>query len=104
MCIAVMEMCHRKGGSSITRDPNWLDEAYGRLYSVPCPLTLAVVVGLANPRRMGSTTYGKSAHLCAEFDQTGILVVLSDMSGLGPLRNSWMWMVTGKLTYENMTH
>jgi len=44
---------------------------------------------------MGNMTYGKSAHLCAEFDQTGILAVLSDMSGLGPVRNSWVWMVMG---------
>jgi len=50
-------------------------------------------VGLANPGHMGNTTCGKSAHLCAEFDQTGILAVLSNMSGLGPLRNSWVQMV-----------
>ena len=50
-------------------------------------------MGLANPGHMGNTTCGKSAHLCAEFDQTGILAVLSNMSGLGPLRNSWVQMV-----------
>jgi len=89
MCIAVMEMCHRKGEVlyiCLPRDPrgpNWLDEA-------PCLLTLAVLVGLANPGHMGNTTYGKSAHLCAECDPTGILAVLSDMSGLGPLQNSWV--------------
>ena len=101
MCIAVMEMCHRKGGVlyiCLPRKPlgpNWLDEAYGRLHSVPCPLTLAVLVGLANPGHIDNTTYGKSAHHCAEFDQTGMLAVLSDMSGLGPLRNSWVWKVMG---------
>jgi len=68
MCIAVMEMCHRKGGPLYVParkpcGPNQLDEAYGRLHSVPCPLTLAVLVGLANPGHMGNTTYGKSAHL-----------------------------------------
>jgi len=41
---------------------------------------------------MGNTTCRKSVHLCIEFDQTGILAVLSDMSGLGPLRNSWVQM------------
>ena len=95
MCIAVMEMCHRKGFLYICllrepRSPNRLDEAYGRLHSVSYPLTLVVLVGFANSGHMGNMTYGKSAHLCAEFDQTGILAVLSDMSGLGPLRNSWV--------------
>jgi len=43
-----------------------------------------VLVGLANPGHMGNTTYRKSAHLCAEFDQTGILAVLSDIAALDP--------------------
>ena len=50
-------------------------------------------MGLANSEHLGNTTCEKSAHLCVEFDQTGILAVLSDMSGLGPLQNSWVWMV-----------
>jgi len=52
-----------------------------------------VLVGLANLGHLGNTTCGKSAHLYVEFDQTGILAVLLDISGLGPLRNSWVWMV-----------
>jgi len=56
-------------------------------------LTIVVLAGLANPGHMGNTTCRNSAHLCAEFDQTGILTVLSDMSGFGPLQNSWVWMV-----------
>jgi len=68
MCIAVMKMCHRKGVLYIClsrkpHGPNWLDEAYGRLLSVPCLLTLGVLVGLASPGYMGNTTCGESAHL-----------------------------------------
>jgi hypothetical protein len=71
-----------------------LEEAYGRLHSVPCLLTLGVLGARRAPGIWATRLTGKDAQPLQSV-KTVITVVLTVMSGLENSQNKWLldiWM------------
>jgi hypothetical protein len=71
-----------------------LEEAYGRLHSVPCLLTLGVLGGRRAPDKWATRLTGKDAQPLQSV-KTVITAVLAVTSGLENSQNKWLldiWM------------
>jgi hypothetical protein len=76
------------------RGPNLLEEAYGKLHSVPYLLTLGVLVGRRAPAIWATRLTGKDAQPLQSV-KTVITAVLTVTSGPKKLQNKWlldMWI------------
>jgi hypothetical protein len=99
MCIACGNCAIERGVLYIClprkpRGPNLLEEAYGRLHSVPCLLTLEVLGGRRAPGIRVTRLTGKDAQPLQSV-KTVITAVLTDTSGPENSQNKWlldMWM------------
>jgi hypothetical protein len=91
---SLRELCHRKGVFYIClprkpRGPNLLEEAYGRLHSVPYLLTLGVLGGRRAPDIWATRHTGKDAQPLQSV-KTVITAVLMVTSGPKNSQNKWL--------------
>jgi hypothetical protein len=80
------------------RGPNLLQEAYGRLHSVPCLLTLGVLGGRRAPGIWVTRLTGKDVQPLQSV-KTVITVVLAVTSG--PENSQNKWLLDKRMTYND---
>jgi hypothetical protein len=80
------------------RGPNLLEEAYGRLHSVPCLLTLEVLEGQRAPGIWATRLTGKDAQPLQSV-KTIITAVLTVTSGSENSQNKWL--LDKRMTYND---
>jgi hypothetical protein len=80
------------------RGPNLLEEAYGRLHSVPCLLTLGVLGGQRPPGIWATRLTGKDAQPLQSVKtvKTAVLTVTS-----GPKNSQNKWLLDMWMTYDD---
>jgi hypothetical protein len=103
MCIACGNYAIERGVLYIClsrkpRGPNLLEEAYGRLHSVPCLLTLGVLGGRWALSIWVTRLMGKDAQPLQSV-KTVITAVLTVMSGLKNSHNKWL--LDKRMTYND---